>query len=189
MLNIAVYGALALMMIVTVLVPGLHERGTADSEAFTNLPGLSVVIDAYVEGDVVTAALATFVANLLFAALLTTTVPSLVVPFLGVAATVWRAGAIGMWLAPTTPEAALVLIPHAPVVLIEFQAYVLATLGTVILWRSTFGHRRRGLPSAWAGYRAGIADTVRLYPVIIAVLFLTAVVEAVEVIHIAPLLH
>ena len=69
------------------------------------------------------------------------------------------------------------------------QAYVLAALGTVVLWRSTFRHRHLGLPTAGAGYRAGLADLLRLYPVIAAVLLLIAVVEAVEVIWIMPLLR
>ncbi|HEX7350515.1 hypothetical protein [Brachybacterium sp.] len=188
-LNAAVYGTLVAMAVLTLLVPGLREQGAQDSEAFVSLPGLSLVTDAYVEGRVARAALGTFLANLLFAALLTTTLPSLIIPFFGVVATIWRVGAIGVWLTPATPEAALALIPHLPVLLIELQAYVLAVLGTVILWRSTFGHRRRGHASASAGYRVGVRDTLHLYPVIVVVLLLIAIVEAVEVIWIMPLLH
>ncbi|SDE09828.1 hypothetical protein [Auraticoccus monumenti] len=188
-INAATYGALVAMMIATSLVPRLREGGLEGSTAFGNLPGLSAVTDAYAAGDVVQAALLTFLANLLLAAVLTTTLPSLVIPFLGVVATVGRAGLIGMWLAPGSPGEALALIPHAPVVVVEFQAYVLAALGSVILWRRTTTYRRRGLPSAWAGYREGLRANARLYPVIIGVLLLTAGYEAVEVIHLMPLLR
>lgn len=189
LLNLAVYGALAASAVLTLLLPGLRERGAQDVETFGSIPGLSLVTEAYTEGDVLLAAAGTFLANLLFAAVLTTTLPSLLIPYLGVALTVLRTGMIGIWLTPATPGEALTLLPHLPVLLIELQAYVLAALGTVVLWRSTLRHRRLGLPSAGAGYRAGFADMLRLYPVIAAVLLVIAVVEAVEVIWIMPLLR
>lgn len=130
----------------------------------------------------------TFLANLLFAAVLTTTLPSLLIPYLGVVLTVLRTGMIGVWLTPTTPGEAIALLPHLIVLVIEMQAYVLTALGTVVLWRTTFGHRRLELPSAGAGYRAGVADMLRLYPVIAALLLIIAIVEAIEVIWIMPLL-
>ncbi|GAA1076312.1 hypothetical protein GCM10009605_11280 [Nocardiopsis composta] len=84
-----------------------------------------------------------------------------------------------MWFAPATPEKAIAVISGSPVLVIEFQAYVLAMLGSVILWRSAFGYRRRGLPSAWAGYRAGIRDDIRLYPGVAVALLAIALIEAV----------
>ncbi|MCF2587295.1 hypothetical protein [Brevibacterium sp. UCMA 11752] len=189
LLNVATYGALVVMMSVTSLMPGMREEGVEGSTAFTNLPGLSAVVDAYASGNVIAAALLTFIANLLFAAVLTTTLPSLIIPFFAVVATVGRAGLIGMWLAPGSPGEALALMPHAPIVIIEFQAYILAALGAVIIWRKTLGHRRHGSLSAWAGYRIGIQDNVRLYPVIIAILVLAGFLEAIEVIYLRPLLY
>ena len=189
LLNLAVYGALAASAVLTLLLPGLRERGAQDVETFGSVPILSLVTDAYTDGDVLAAAVGTFLANLLFAAVLTTTLPSLLIPYLGVVLTVLRTATIGIWLTPTTPGEAVTLLPHLPVIVIELQAYVLAALGTVVLWRSTFRHRHLGLPTAGAGYRAGLADLLRLYPVIAAVLLLIAVVEAVEVIWIMPLLR
>lgn len=189
LLNLAVYGALLVSAVTTLLIPGLRERGAQDVKTFGSIPGLSLVTEAYAEGDVLAAALGTFLANLLFAAVLTTTLPSLVIPYVGVVLTVLRTALIGNWLAPATPEQAVALLPHLPVVLIELQAYVLAALGAVVLWRSTIRHRRLGLPSAWAGYRAGLADMLRLYPAIAAVLLVIAIVEAIEVVRIMPLLR
>ncbi|GAA1076322.1 hypothetical protein [Nocardiopsis composta] len=84
LLNIIVYGILIAMMIVTPLVPGMYEAGLERQEAFLGAPGASVVTDAYAGGDIATTTLLTFLANLLFAALLATTLPSLVIPFFGV---------------------------------------------------------------------------------------------------------
>jgi len=189
LLNIAVYGLLGATMAVTALSPGLQERGLERAQAFMEPGPMDFVVTAYVNGDFVSAALGTFIFNLTFAALLTTTIPSLVIPFFGVAATVYRAIEIGMWLTPTSSDAAIALIPHAPVLIIEFQAYILATLGTIVLWRSTFGYQRLELPSKRAGYRAGLGVNLRLYPVIVLVLFVVAVFEAWEVIYLIPLLH
>src|SRR5690606_7125242 len=117
--------------------PGLRERGAQDVETFGSIPLLSLVSEAYTDGNVLAAAVGTFLANLLFAAVLTTTLPSLLIPYLGVVLTVLRTGTIGIWLTPTTSGEAITLLPHLPVVVIELQAYVLAALGTVVLWRST----------------------------------------------------
>ena len=76
LLNLAVYGALAASAVLTLLLPGLRERGAQDVETFGSVPILSLVTDAYTDGDVLAAAVGTFLANLLFAAVLTTTLPS-----------------------------------------------------------------------------------------------------------------
>lgn len=178
LLNLVVYGTLVVTMIVTPLIPGMYELGLNNVEAFLEAPGSSIVVDAYASGSIVKATLLTFLANLLFAALLTTTLPSLGIPFFGVVATLGRAVFIGMPFSPTSSEEAMMVIISSPVLLIEFQAYVLAMLGSVILWQSTFGYRRRELPSAWAGYRAGIRDNIRLYPLIVVVLLGIALIEA-----------
>ncbi|UQN31484.1 hypothetical protein [Brachybacterium kimchii] len=177
--NLVVYGTLLMAMIASVYIPGLHEIGHRNTEAFLSSPGSSLVVDAYSSGSIVGPALLTLLSNLLFAALGTTTLPTLIVPFFGVVATIARAIFIGMPYAPTTLEELITVITVSPVLLIEFQAYVLAMLGSIILWRSTFGYRRRNLSSAWEGYLAGVKDNLRLYPMIIILLLVIALVEAV----------
>ncbi|MEQ3550219.1 hypothetical protein WIS52_07010 [Pseudonocardia nematodicida] len=179
LINVVVYGTLVATMVVTALTPGMQEAGLENVDAFLDAPGASSVVAAYESGNFVMMTLATFLGNLLFAALLTTTLPSLAIPFFGVAATVWRAVFIGVPYAPTSAEGAMTLLAVSPVLVIEFQAYVLAMLGSVVLWRSTFGYRRRQLPSARAGYRAGFRDNIRLYPAIVVMLLGIALVEAV----------
>ncbi|GAA1490482.1 hypothetical protein [Brachybacterium sacelli] len=177
--NLVVYGTLVMTMIATVYIPGLHGVGLRNTEAFLGSPGSLWVVEAYASGSIVRAALMTLLGNLLFAALATTTLPSLIIPFFGVVATIGRAVFIGMPFAPTSLEGFIALIVTSPVLLLEFQAYVLAMLGSIILWRSALGYRRRNLSSAWEGYLAGIKDNIRLYPAIIIVLLGIAFVEAV----------
>ncbi len=177
--NIVVYGTLLMAMIVSVYIPGLHDIGHRNTEAFLSSPGSSWVAEAYSSGSIVKPALLTLLGNLLFGALGTTTLPTLIIPFFGVVATIARSVFIGMPYAPTSLEELITVITVSPVLLIEFQAYVLAMLGSIILWRSTFGYRRRKLSSAWEGYLAGVKDNLRLYPMIVILLLVIALVEAV----------
>ena len=177
--NLIVYGTLVMAMIVAVYVPGLHDAGLRNTEAFLDSPGSRLVVDAYTSGGIVMSALVTLLGNFLFAALGTTTLPSLIIPFFGIVATIGRAVFIGIPYAPTSFEGLVTVIVAAPVLLIEFQAYVLAMLGSSILWRSTFMYQQRNLPSAYDGYLAGVKENLCLYPAIIVALTGAASVEAV----------
>src|SRR5690606_27023670 len=117
-LNIIVYGIHIVMISVTALIPGMYEAALERQEAFLGAPGSSSTNAAYAGGNIAAATLLTFLATLLFAALLTTTLPSLVIPFFGAAATVWRAVEIGMWFAPASPEKAIAVISGSPVLVI-----------------------------------------------------------------------
>jgi hypothetical protein len=62
--------------------------------------------------------------------------PSLVIPFLGIAVFAYRAVVIGVTLAPTDQSTWIVLIPHSLTRVIEFQAYILLALGAYLLGRA-----------------------------------------------------
>lgn len=89
-------------MIAAVYIPGLRDAGVRSTEAFLESPGASIAVEAYTDGANWRAAMLTFAGNLLFAALATTTLPSLIIPFFGVAATIARAVFIGLPYAPTS---------------------------------------------------------------------------------------
>lgn len=177
--NLVVYGTLFMTIIATVFLPGVREWGMRNTEAFLSSPGSTVVVEAYASGSIIGASLLTFISNLLFAGLATTTLPSLIIPFFGVVATIARSIFIGMPFAPTTLDELISVVVASPVLLIEFQAYVLAMLGSFVLWRSTFKYRQQNLPSVWDGYLAGVKDNIHLYPGIIVLLLGIAVIEAI----------
>ena len=62
--------------------------------------------------------------------------PSLVIPFLGIAVFAYRAVVIGVTLAPTDRSTWIVLVPHSLTLVIEFQAYILLVLGAYLLGRA-----------------------------------------------------
>lgn len=67
--------------------------------------------------------------NVITVSLLAIILPSLVIPFAGIAIFGYRAVVIGITLAPTTEATWIAMIPHSLTVVIEFQAYILLTLG------------------------------------------------------------
>jgi Stage II sporulation protein M len=62
--------------------------------------------------------------------------PSLLVPFSGIAIFAYKAFTLGLPIAPTTAREAVTWIPHSLTALIEFQAYALLMFGAYILGRS-----------------------------------------------------
>lgn len=82
--------------------------------------------------------------------------PSLVVPFLGIALFAWKAVNIGMAIAPTTPTLWVGFIPHSLTLVIEFEAYVLLMLGVWILGRSWLFPGTIGAATRRQGYLRGL---------------------------------
>lgn len=101
--------------------------------------------------------------------------PSMLVPFLGLALFAWKALNIGIALAPTTRTLRVAFIPHSLTVLIEFEAYVLLLLGAWILGRSWLHPAGIGLSGRREGYVFGLR---RLGPLAFAA-FVLLVVGAV----------
>lgn len=101
--------------------------------------------------------------------------PSMLIPFLGLALFAWKALNIGIALAPTTPTLRVAFIPHSLTVLIEFEAYVLLLLGAWILGRSWLRPAGIGLSGRREGYVFGLR---RLGPLALAA-FVLLVVGAV----------
>ena len=74
---------------------------------------LSVVGQAYVNAQVFTAILATFLVNLFIGSFGTITLPSLIIPFSGFLIGIYRAVLWGLLLSPAHPDMRLIMIPHS----------------------------------------------------------------------------
>lgn len=101
-------------------------------------------------------ALVIFAVNTLTVGAAMILLPSMVVPFLGIALFAWKAVNIGMAIAPTTPTLWVGFIPHALTLVIEFEAYVLLMLGAWILGRSWLRPGTVGAPSRRQAYIIGL---------------------------------
>jgi hypothetical protein len=82
--------------------------------------------------------------------------PSLIVPFAGIALFAYKAFTLGLAMAPTTKIIAVGLIPHSLTALIEFQAYALLMFGAYILGRSWVRPATIGVRSHRQSYVRGL---------------------------------
>jgi len=187
MLNIAFFGLLVVVMVATVMYPGLNESSRVRNDPQLDIFPMKQAVDAYANGNVLAAASLTFLINLVVGSLLCITVPSFVIPFFGVLFTTYRFLEWGFLFAPLGPDA-IAFIPHYVTLIVEGEAYVLTALAAWVHGRMFLQPQRYGLPSRWAGYKEGLLTTVRLYPLIALVLLVVAIYEAIEVIYLLPLL-
>jgi hypothetical protein len=98
-------------------------------EAFaTESNPLGLAAQAYRSGSIPLAAFLTFVINFVLGSLACITLPSIVLPGIGVLLLGIRAVAWGLIAAPATHTLALAMLPHSVTLLLEGEGYILATL-------------------------------------------------------------
>lgn len=183
-LNAGFYGAMAVGMLAAAIHPPLHESTIADAREQLSQPGLGASISqAYDTENVLLAIAITFAVNL-GASVLLTTLPSFVVPFLGIALVGYRAVYWGFLYTPAEHD--MSVLPHYLTLLIEGQANVLVILAVYVHGRRWLWPHSSGLTSRWAGYKSGVRATVTLTVAAAAVFFVGAVYEALEVIYLIP---
>lgn len=151
-------------LIINAIVYGLVIAGFVAALIF---PNLGVTQAATLEdngtGDLVRSliknpwlfALTILGVNVIRVGVLSIVLPSLIVPFAGIAIFAHRAFTIGLSLASTTSIAAA-WIPHSLTLLIEFQAYALLMLGAYILGRSWIRPATIGAWNRRQGYVRGL---------------------------------
>lgn len=101
-------------------------------------------------------ALVILAVNVLRLSLLTIVLPSLIVPFAGLAFFGYWLVETGITLVPSTSLAWVAMIPHSLTVLIELQAYALLALGVFLLGRAWIRPARVGAQTRRAGYLRGL---------------------------------
>ena len=165
-------------------------------------------VQAYASGNVPLAAAATLAVNMVTGTLLGITLPSLVVPGAGLLINVGRLAVLAPILAPTSVDVAGQMLPHAVTMLLEVEAYIVASLlGLMVpiyVFRPVEGPRwpdryiRPWLadleyPQWVTAILTAIADIAQRYvggvvvnlkglPVVFAILAIAAIYEATEVI-------
>jgi hypothetical protein len=115
-------------------------------------------------------------------------VPSLVIPFAGIAIFACRAVVIGVILAPTDQETWIILIPHSITLVIEFQAYILLVIGSYLLGRAWVTPGFLGESSRGRAYVAGLRMLGWLSLAALALLIIGALYEAFTLRYLVPLM-
>lgn len=180
-LNALVYGVLLAGLVLGVLFPdltaalvtGLEDDGTAD-----------LVVSLF--SNVWLFALTILAVNVLTVFLKLILLPSLVVPFAGIAFLLYKTFESGLALAPVDKTVTTILIPHSLTMFIEFQAYVLLALGSYVFAMAWLCPTTVGAPNRLRGYVHGLQRFGLLSLPALALLIIGALYEAFSLVHIVP---
>lgn len=181
-LNVLYYGLVLIFMVVAAFNRPLQDMLLETiGQAFMTGP-LSAVGSAYLNAQVFLAIALTFLVNLVIASILYITVPSLIIPYIGILMGVYRAILWGLIFYPGHPDMQMIMIPHSITLILEGQAYILAMFGvflqgTAFLFPKTVGLEHRG-----QGYREGLKRTGKIYILVVLTLLIAAIYEVVEVV-------
>ena len=179
-LNAVYYGLIVLAMLYVPFNPALQQSlMQAIGTTFSQGP-LSVLTNAYLDGQMILAILLTFVVNLFIGSFATITLPSLIIPFSGLLMGGYRAIVWGLIYAPTSPQMVMILVPHSLTLVLEGQAYILAMLAVVLQGRAFLQPRSVGATSHRQGYWQGLKLTWQLYLLIVLMLAAAAIYEVLE---------
>lgn len=188
-LNAVYYGLIVLAMLYVPFNAGLQQSlMEAVGETFTQGP-FSVLTNAYLDAQIIPAILLTFVVNLFIGSFATITLPSLIIPFSGLLMGGYRAIVWGLIYTPTSPQMAMILVPHSVTLLLEGQAYILAMFAVVLQGRAFLQPRTVGVTSHRAGYWQGLKLTWQIYILIVLVLAAAAIYEVLEAVLLLALLR
>lgn len=172
-LNAAAYGLALLGFAIGIVFPdlvaaraaGLEEDGTGELVRWlVNTPPLF--------------ALTILGVNLFRLSALTIVLPSLIVPFAGLAFFGYWSLTTGITLVPTSDTGWVALIPHSLTFLIELQAYVLFLLGAFLIGKYWLFPRTAGAKNRRQGYVRGLRQLGMLALPALVLLIIGAVWEA-----------
>lgn len=180
-LNAIMYGMLLVGMGAALVFPELNAGQTAALQENGSLDLLMAVL-----GNFWLFSLTIFAVNTLTVGVLAIILPSMIVPFAGIAVAGYRAFNFGTALAPLNETAALTLIPHSLTILIELQAYVLVMLGAYLLGRSWLRPCTVGAHNRRQGYVRGLQHVWWLSPPALALFVAGALYEAFEILYLVP---
>lgn len=182
-MNAIMYGLFAVGVVAALRFPELTAaRRTALQEDGTAAIILSLLDNPWLF------ALTIFAVNTLTAAAAQIVLPSLIVPFAGIAVFAYRAFVFGLTLTPTDRPGAIALIPHSLTILIEFQAYVLLMLGAYLLGRAWLRPQRVGAPDRRRGYLHGLRQIGWLSLPALVLFVVGALYEAFSLAYLVPVL-
>jgi hypothetical protein len=141
---------------------------------------LGVAGEAYASGNILRAAAVTFVVNFLLGSLAYITLPSILLPGIGVFLAGLRATAWGLILAPVMQSLAHAMLPHSLTMLLEGEGYILATFFGLLIPIHIVQSSLRGNPLTRFGRVLLLNFKANFW--IALVLAVAAIYEATEVI-------
>ncbi|MHC4414319.1 MAG: hypothetical protein ACYS0G_03445 [Planctomycetota bacterium] len=180
--HLAYFGLVVLASLVVYELPALQVvlLGAVESQIADEGSVLGVAGKAYGSRIIPLAAAATLVINFLLGTILSITLPSVVIPGSGALMAGFRATLWGLLLAPTMLALSPAMIPHSVTLLLEGEAYVLATFFAVLI--PIFMCQQSLGRGVWPRYGRAVLLNLKASLLIAVVLLVAACYEAVEVI-------
>jgi hypothetical protein len=172
-LNIAAYGLFLIGFVIGLMFPNLS---TSRTETLTNDGTADLVFSIF--SNPVLLALLILAVNTLQLSVLTIVLPSLIVPFGGLAAFAVWVVTTGVTLAPVDARAWVVMIPHSLTLVIEVQAYIIVLLGAFLIAKYWLRPQTIGAPTRRRGYVRGLQHLAWLAIPAFALLIIGAIWEA-----------
>lgn len=172
-LNAAAYGLFLVGFVIGIIFPELHAAQASGLED----DGTGELVRWLVNTPPLFA-LTIFGVNVFRLSLLTIILPSLIVPFAGLAFFAYWVVQTGITIAPTSAEAWVQFIPHSLTLVIELQAYILLLLGAHLLGRSWLFPHTVDAKNRRQGYVLGLRNIGLLALPALALLIIGAVWEA-----------
>ena len=157
-MNLLFYGAIALGMLAVLHWPEIQALLTQSVQGGLRTPKWAPVVHAYTGGHVLRAALITFAVNFLLGTAIEISLPSLFLPFVGIAFGVFRGVLWGLIFGPGANGYFHLLSTHWPVMLLEGQGYILGMLSVYIHGKAIVKPSSVGAAGFWQGYRRGFID-------------------------------
>lgn len=180
-LNLLMYGAFLLGMGAALLWPELNTAKVAGQ----NADGTTDLVTDLLRNPWLFG-LTIFAVNVGTVALAAILLPSMIVPFAGIALGVYKAFQFGVTLAPVDDTIAMVLIPHSLTILIELQAYVLVMFGAYLLGRAWLSPGTVGAPNRRRGYLTGLRWAGRVCTLALILFVVGAAYEAWSITYLVP---
>jgi len=179
-LNGLYYGLLLALMLYAAFDTQLQSQ-MLDADRWAYMTGaLSFGGKAALNQEVLTVLGKAFLFNVLGSIYGGISLPSFVIPFIGVLLGLYRAVLLGIIFSPLNDEIGQIILPHIPTMFLEGQATILAMLaayiqGRAMIWPASIGHTNR-----WKAYVEGVRQTGTIYIFIMAVLLISALYGIIE---------
>ena len=181
-LHFTYFGVAILFMFVAHLLPELQVCLLTGIKAQVEGGSgpLGVAGKAYMSKNIPIAAATTFAINLFLGSLAYITIPSIIIPAVGVLTAILRAMMWGVLLAPTFDTLAGAMLPHSFTILLEGEAYIIAAFfGVLIL---VYLCSKAEGPGILRRYGKALLMNIRGNLLVAIVLATAAIYEAIEVI-------
>lgn len=179
-LNILYYGLIILLMVYAAFDAPLQSRILETNGTYYMTGALSVADQSFEARKLFLVLGRTFLINVLGTSYGSITLPSFVIPFVGILLGLYQAAMLGLVFSPFNTGISQIFVPHIVTMFIEGQACVLAMLGAYIQGRAMLWPKSMGQISRWKAYVEGVRQTGTIYMFIMALFLISALYGVIE---------